>query len=85
MLGTDGEDWHTVRGDPRLSSHAENGIRSQKIFEASNIEKYIKTVESLKSGATLAKIWAEIDRVALKKTKNRIEKVLFWILRSGDY
>lgn len=48
---------------------------SQKILDKTHLEKYIKTSASLESPAAFAKIWKDIDGVAMKIAKSKIEDV----------
>lgn len=75
ILGTDGEDWRRAPQDQRFRSHAMNGQKSEKLFRAANIEKFIKSAESLRAESTLTKIWTEFDKISIKKANSTIEKV----------
>lgn len=51
------------------------GQRSEAVFQAAAIEKHISRIESLRNEGKFRKIWADIEKVSLKKEKKTIDKV----------
>lgn len=75
MLGSDGEDFNAIPHDARYLTHARNCKLSEEIIHASVIERFIKTVQTISSEAVLKKIWAEMEKTSMKKTKKSLDQV----------
>lgn len=74
MLGSEGGDWKNLPYDERYIHHALMGRKSEAIFKAVVIEKHISNIESLRNEGRFRKIWAEIDKLSMKREKKTIEK-----------
>lgn len=64
-----------ISQDVRYMTFATGSRDSQEILTKSFFEKEIKNIESLSKPSIVAKIWKEIDKVAMKKSGRVIEQV----------
>ncbi|CAA7263864.1 unnamed protein product [Cyclocybe aegerita] len=62
--------------DKRLRHFKENSETAQGILNNAALERHIKGLDSLASEATLKKIWSEIDKLSLKKSRQTVEELI---------
>ena len=75
VLGPGGEFWRLAPEEPRYVKHDLDSQLSESIFRAAILEKHLKSAESLRSPGVLKKLWAEIEKVSMKKAKKPIDEV----------